>query len=95
MSRHVNCWDNAPQESFFCHMKDEIDLKSCLTFAELEASIDNYMDYSEGNFDTLRNNEILTFDEIIKICRSASKLCIRLFYADNQKSNAWQRRFCY
>ena len=23
MSRHGNCWDNAPQESFFGHMKDE------------------------------------------------------------------------
>ena len=26
MSRRGNCWDNAPQESFFEHMKDEIDL---------------------------------------------------------------------
>ena len=26
MSRKGNCWDNAPQESFFGHMKDEIDL---------------------------------------------------------------------
>ena len=26
MSRRGNCWDNAPQESFFGHMKDEIDL---------------------------------------------------------------------
>lgn len=24
MSRRGNCWDNAPQESFFGHMKDEI-----------------------------------------------------------------------
>lgn len=24
MSRKANCWDNAPQESFFGHMKDEI-----------------------------------------------------------------------
>ena len=45
MSRRGNCWDNAPQESFFGHMKDEIDLKGCSTFAELEASIDNYTDY--------------------------------------------------
>lgn len=45
MSRRGNCWDNAPQESFFGNMKDEIDLKSCSTFEELEASIDNYMDY--------------------------------------------------
>ena len=26
MSRRGNCWDNAPQESFFGHMKDEVDL---------------------------------------------------------------------
>ena len=24
MSRRGNCWDNAPQESFFGHMKDEL-----------------------------------------------------------------------
>jgi putative transposase len=45
MSRRGNCWDNAPQESFFGHMKDEIDYKSCDTFAELQSLIDNYMDY--------------------------------------------------
>ena len=28
MSRSGNCWDNAPQESFFGHMKDEIEYKS-------------------------------------------------------------------
>jgi putative transposase len=45
MSRRGNCWDNAPQESFFGHMKDEIDLKSCATFKELQFVIDDYMDY--------------------------------------------------
>ncbi|MCJ7687891.1 MAG: IS3 family transposase [Clostridiaceae bacterium] len=45
MSRRGNCWDNAPQESFFGHMKDEIDYKSCVTFTELQTLIDNYMDY--------------------------------------------------
>lgn len=45
MSRRGNCWDNAPQESFFGHMKDEIDYKSCDTFADLQNLIDNYMDY--------------------------------------------------
>lgn len=28
MSRRGNCWDNAPQESFFGHVKDEVDYKS-------------------------------------------------------------------
>ena len=45
MSRRGNCWDNAPQESFFGHMKDEIDYKSCTTFVELQYVIDDYMDY--------------------------------------------------
>ena len=27
MSRRGNCWDNAPQESFFGHMKDELEDK--------------------------------------------------------------------
>lgn len=29
MSRRGNCWDNAPQESFFGHFKDEINFKKC------------------------------------------------------------------
>lgn len=45
MSRRGNCWDNAPQESFFGHMKDEIDITLCNTFEELKAVIDDYMDY--------------------------------------------------
>ena len=45
MSRRGNCWDNAPQESFFGHMKDEIDYKNCNTIEELRILIDDYMDY--------------------------------------------------
>ena len=47
MSRRGNCWDNAPQESFFGHMKDEIGdkVKLCETFEELIKVIDDYMDY--------------------------------------------------
>mgnify|MGYP003983642689 CR=1 FL=1 len=45
MSRRCNCWDNAPQESFFGHMKDEIDLPKCKSFEELKTEIDDYMDY--------------------------------------------------
>lgn len=45
MSRKGNCWDNAPQESFFGHMKDEIDISACNTFSELKVVIDDYMDY--------------------------------------------------
>lgn len=45
MSRRGNCWDNAPQESFFGHMKDEIEIRSCTRFEELELIIDNYINY--------------------------------------------------
>ena len=47
MSRKGNCWDNAPQESFFGHMKDEIaeEIKKCDTFEEVKAVVDDWMDY--------------------------------------------------
>ena len=47
MSRKANCWDNAPQESFFGHMKDEIEdkLRRCKTFDQVKALIDDWMDY--------------------------------------------------
>ena len=45
MSRRGNCWDNAPQEFFFGHMKDEIHLYKCSTYDELCNEIYNYMDY--------------------------------------------------
>ncbi|MEF9959144.1 MAG: IS3 family transposase [Niameybacter sp.] len=45
MSRRGNCWDNAPQESFFGHMKDDINIKSCNSYEELCNEIDDYMDY--------------------------------------------------
>lgn len=45
MSRRGSCWDNAPQESFFGHMKDEIDISGCKTFREVQAIIDDWMEY--------------------------------------------------
>jgi len=45
MSRRGNCWDNAPQESFFGHLKDEANIKSCETFEQLKDEIDQYMAY--------------------------------------------------
>lgn len=45
MSRRGNCWDNAPQESFFGHMKDEIDFSKCQTLQEVIDCIDDYIDY--------------------------------------------------
>ena len=47
MSRKGNCWDNAPQESFFGHMKDEIkyEITMMKTFEEVKAKIDDWIDY--------------------------------------------------
>ncbi len=47
MSRRGNCWDNAPQESFFGHMKDELKTKSknWKHFHEIKTDIDDWMDY--------------------------------------------------
>lgn len=43
MSRKGNCIDNAPIESFFGHIKDEVDYKTCKTIDELTTIIDQYM----------------------------------------------------
>ena len=45
MSRRGNCWDNAPQESFFGHMKDEIDVGGCTDFREVKAIVEDWLDY--------------------------------------------------
>ena len=45
MSRRGNCWDNAPQESFFGHFKDEANIKECQTLVELKKEIKKYMIY--------------------------------------------------
>lgn len=47
MSRKGNCWDNAPQESFFGRMKDHIKDKicGCTAFGQVSFIVDDYMDY--------------------------------------------------
>lgn len=45
MSRKGNCIDNAPMESFFGHMKDDVDYRSCKTFEELHLKIEEYVKY--------------------------------------------------
>lgn len=45
MSRKANCWDNAPQESFFGHMKAEINLSGCETFDDIFRTISDWADY--------------------------------------------------
>ena len=49
MSRSGNCLDNAPIESFFGHLKDEIEYKKCKNLDEIRAKIDEYMYYDNNN----------------------------------------------
>ena len=45
MSRSGNCLDNAPIESFFGHLKDEVEYKECKTLEEIRDKIDIYIYY--------------------------------------------------
>lgn len=45
MSRKGNCIDNAPVESFFGHLKDDVDYGGAKNFGELKTVIDGYIKY--------------------------------------------------
>lgn len=45
MSRRCNCWCNAPQVSFYGHMKDEVEMEECQTFEALQVAVDHYKNY--------------------------------------------------
>ena len=47
MSRKGNCWDNAPQESFFGHMKDEIMwlVENYTSFFQVLERLEDWTDY--------------------------------------------------
>lgn len=47
MSRRGNCWDNAPQESFFGHMKEELKprIKGWKSFKDVQRDIADWIDY--------------------------------------------------
>ncbi|MNC28708.1 Integrase core domain protein [compost metagenome] len=45
MSRKGNCWDNASMESFFGHLKDELDSSGCKTLEELRVCVAEYIQY--------------------------------------------------
>ena len=45
MSKKGNCWDNATQESFFGHFKDECDCSECRDIVQLKERVAEYEDY--------------------------------------------------
>lgn len=55
MSRKGNCLDNAPVESFFGHMKDELNLTYCYSLDEVKTAIDQYIhDYNHDRYQWTR-----------------------------------------
>ena len=68
MSRRGNCWDNAPQESFFGHMKDELSEKklSWTTIEQIREDINDWIDYynndrGQWNLEKLTPNEFYNY----------------------------------
>lgn len=45
MSRRGNCWDNAPQESFFGHFKDDLDLSECKNIQDVIREVKSTITY--------------------------------------------------
>lgn len=68
MSRRGNCWDNAPQESFFGHMKDELaeHKENWHSIGDVQTGIDDWMDYynndrGQWNLGKLSPNEYYAY----------------------------------
>ena len=68
MSRRGNCWDNAPQESFFGHMKDELAdrMSAWQNIYDVHVAIDDWMDYynndrGQWNLEKLSPNEYYNY----------------------------------
>ncbi len=68
MSRRGNCWDNAPQESFFGHMKDELASrkKNWHSFDDVRVDINDWINYynndrGQWDLEKLTPNEYYTY----------------------------------
>lgn len=84
MSRRGNCWDNAVQESFFGHFKDECHYENCKTFEELQKCIAEYSDYynnERGMWDKGRMTPI----EYEKYLTEMDKETFARYLADEEK----------
>lgn len=69
MSRKANCWDNAPQESLFGHMKDELHLCDTDTHEDIVVKIMDWWDYY--NTDRPQDGLLsLTPNEYYEYCKS-------------------------
>lgn len=70
MSRRGNCWDNAPQESFFGHFKDLADIKSCETLKELKQEVKvaiHYYNYYRYQWNMKKMTPVQFRDHLLKV----------------------------
>ena len=67
MSRRGNCWDNAPQQSFFAILKTEMDLRIYNTYKKMALSVADYINYYNGDRPQLGINKMtpLEYDEYL------------------------------
>lgn len=60
LRKRVTYLDNAPIKSFFGHLKDEIDLKSCQSFEEVKSKAENYIYYYNNERYQWNLNKMIT-----------------------------------
>lgn len=67
MSRKGNCWDNAPQESFFAILKTEMDLRKYNSFEKMALAIVDYIGYYNSDRPQLKLNQMtpIEYDEYL------------------------------
>ena len=71
MSRKANCIDNAPVESFFGHLKDDVNYQDCTTFEELHQLIAQYIHYYNHERAQWSRNKMTPVeyrDHLLKLC---------------------------
>jgi transposase InsO family protein len=62
MSRKGNCWDNAPQESFFAILKTEMDLKQYKSYLKMGLAIVDYINYYNYDRPQLKLNQMTPYE---------------------------------
>ena len=84
MSRRGNCWDDAAQESFFGHFKDECPYKDAENDEELAAMLADYSDYynNERKQWTRKRMTPVQYEEYL---RSLDEEGFALYLAEEQK----------
>lgn len=60
LHKRVTYLDNAQIKSFFGHLKDEIDLKSCQSFEEVKSKAENYIYYYNNERYQWNLNKMIT-----------------------------------